>query len=334
MVKNVLQLTTMAACWIAPPNAVIAFTATPNRRQHHLSAYSIDNQSLRHKTLDLLTFDLDDTIFPIGPVVQDANVAMIQALTGFGYTEANNDEIVSASKRIRSELRQAGNVLSYTDLRKQSIQREIMRLTNSQYDQSVHGSMVEAVFDAWLSERHASADRNLFSDCVDALERIREQHPDAVIGAITNGRGNPLFMPSVKPFFDFCVSGEDEGVFPKRKPDKGIYEAALKSFFDMSGDTRQIGDSNLNWIHVGDDLANDVGASAACGAKSIWLNAEDESDSVEIPSWSTATKEELERRSKMNDLAKDYVSAKIGSLNELAPAVIQILILSEERLKT
>lgn len=278
---------------------------------------------LSHNKLHLITFDLDDTIFPIGPVVADANEAQLARLKNLGYTNANNDEIIKASKIIRTELREAGKVLSYTDLRKQSIKREIIRVTNLQTHQ-VDESVVNDVFNSWLSMRHESADKNLFDNCVDALEAIRQQHPDAVIGAITNGRGNPLCMPSVEQYFDFCVSGEDEHVFPKRKPDRGIYEAALDTFFNLRrGDS--IPEDSLNWIHVGDDLANDVGASAVCGAKAIWLSAEDDELDADLPSWSTATKEELERRAKLNDSAKEYVSAKIRNLIELEKAVLDIL---------
>ena len=273
-----------------------------------------------HKKLHLITFDLDDTIFPIGPVVAEANDAMISRLQTLGYTDASNDEIVAASKRIRNELREAGKALTYTDLRKQSIRREIMRLTNLQHHQ-VDDSIIEDVFDSWLSARHASADKYLFSDCVAALEAVQLQHPEAIIGAITNGRGNPLFMPSVKDFFHFCVSGEDEGVFPKRKPDNGIYEAALETFRNLR-DEQSL--DSLNWIHVGDDLANDVGAAAMSGAKSIWLNAEEE-EPESLPSWSTATKEEMEKRAKLNDSAKKHVSSKITCLNELESAVMHIL---------
>ncbi|KAL7534736.1 hypothetical protein ACHAXR_006050 [Thalassiosira sp. AJA248-18] len=278
--------------------------------------------------LHLLTFDLDDTIFPIGPAVADANAAQLQALIKYGYNNASNEEIIAASKQIRTELREAGNVITYTDLRKQSIRREIERLTgsSSSSERIVHGSVIEAIFDAWLSERHASADRNLFPHAISALERIREQHPGAVIGAITNGRGNPLEMPSIAPYFDFCISGEDEDVFPRRKPDRGIYEAAVKKYNILQGNNpiyQENDKISLRWLHVGDDLANDVGASAACGAKTVWFAMEEEND--ELPSWSTATKEELQRRAALDEMARDHVSAKICSLGELPDAIVKIL---------
>lgn len=210
------------------------------------------------RELHLLTFDLDDTIFPITPVVADANVAQLQTLIRLGYDGATNERIIAASKRIRNELRESGDVITYTDLRKRSIRREIERLTASSNGDDglrIDDSVVEAAFGAWLSERHASADRNLFPHAVSALEAIRTEHPRAVIGAITNGRGDPLEMGSIREYFDWCVSGEDQDVFPARKPDEGIYRAALRRY----GESRRTdgGVEELTWVHVGDDLAND-----------------------------------------------------------------------------
>jgi len=78
---------------------------------------------------------------------------------------------------------------------------------------------------------------------------------------------------------------------------------------------------------VGDDLANDVGASASCGAKAVWLieeSLEDETGEV-VPSWSTATNEELEKRAKLDEMARQYVSAKIDKLDELPSVIMGIL---------
>ena len=92
----------------------------------------------------------------------------------------------------------------------------------------VDESVIDAVFDAWLDERHASADRSLFLHACSSLETIRERHPTVVEGAITTGRGNPLMtMPSIASLFAFCVSGEDNDVFPGRKLDGRIYGAAI-----------------------------------------------------------------------------------------------------------
>ena len=47
------------------------------------------------------------------------------------------------------------------------------------------------------------------------------------IGAVTNGCGDPLKTPGLAPLFDFCVSAEDEDVFPQRKPSRRPFDKAL-----------------------------------------------------------------------------------------------------------
>jgi len=150
-----------------------------------------------------------------------------------------------------------------------------------------------------------------------------------VIGAITNGRGNPFHMPSIAKYFEFCVSGEDAGVFPSRKPDRGIYEVALNRYSElMKFSQTAMSNHDLNWIHVGDDLANDVGASAACGAKTIWFtgaNSNGADGEKGVGFWSTATPDEMKMRQELDELAKQFTDAEIYALNGLSDAIRNIL---------
>jgi len=316
-----VKLVRIVACSLSSITYVSSFTIPHHNRRIITSLNAADKDNELH----LLTFDLDDTIFPISPVVNDANVAQLNTLQKqFGYVNACNQQIIAASKQIRTELREANTSITYTDLRKLSIKREIERISDIQ-SSSIDTSIIDYTFNAWLTERHASADRNLYPYTTQGLQTIKEQYPNCIIGAITNGRGNPLDMPSIAKFFDFSTSGEDDDVFPQRKPEKGIYEAALRTYNNLQG-TIQEEDSTttFNWIHVGDDLANDVGASAACGAKAVWFRMDEEEDN-EIPMWSTATKEEREKREALDQLAKEHVSASICSLKELPDAIVQVL---------
>eukprot|EP00978_Attheya_sp_CCMP212_P002404 scaffold4911_cov54-Attheya_sp.AAC.2 len=279
-------------------------------------------QDLVRRDLTLITFDLDDTLFPIGPVVDEANVAMIEAITKLGYPSSITSEtVIETTKNIRKELDSA---ITYTDLRKLAIRTELLKY-NMDAD-ALDDSVVHHVFEAWLLERHASAERHLFEGAQQVLTHLREQFPSLQIGAITNGRGNPLDMKgsALPSLFDFCISGEDEGVFPNRKPHKGIYEAALEHVKLSLTD----GSSEKCWIHVGDDLANDVGASAACGAKTIWLDTNDDLKSsssrfatnAPLPSWSTIGEEERETRRKLAEAASAFVDIRIESLVDLPNA--------------
>jgi putative hydrolase of the HAD superfamily len=253
--------------------------------------------------------------------VDEANVAMIEAITKLvGYPSSITSEtVIETTKNIRREL---DSPITYTDLRKLAIRAELLKYLDAD---ALDDSVVHHVFEAWLLERHASAERHLFEGAQQVLTHLREQFPSLQIGAITNGRGNPLDMKgsALPSLFDFCISGEDEGVFPNRKPHKGIYEAALERVNLSLTD----GSSETCWIHVGDDLANDVGASAACGAKTIWLDTNDDlkSSNAPLPSWSTIGEEERETRRKLAEAAFTFVDVRIESLVDLPNAVNRIL---------
>ena len=91
---------------------------------------------------------------------------------------------------------------------------------------------------------------------------------------------------------------------------------------------------DLVWIHVGDDLAFDVGGSAACGAKTILVELPKSLGQtapfrfdmqIQQPAWSTTTRAELESRIRMNEAARDLVTIEINSMERLPIAINQIL---------
>lgn len=285
------------------------------------AAISIKTPSSK-PTLALLTFDLDDTLFPVAKVVEDANAAMIQALWEAGYTEATNDRIVQHTKMIRRKQRKQ---MTYTQLRKRAIQTELELLSAGK---PIDYDLVSHVFDAWLQARHVSAENHLFDGAIEMLQRVKEQYPHVCIGAITNGRGNPHGMANtLAPYFDFCVSGEDDGVHPERKPHRGIFKVSLSEYSKRF--PNEISETHV-WVHVGDCLANDVGASAKMGAYAVWVELDDLKDDAtsegQQPKWSTAPPKEASSRRKLADKSKGFVSEKITTLLQLPAAIDKILL--------
>lgn len=211
----------------------------------------------------LVTFDLDNTLFPVVPVVRDADIALIRGLKDLGCAQATSDRIRNHMNHISRKQRKS---LTYSDLRLRAIHQELVQNSDDDAWSKAHD-----VFDIWLQERHASAERHLFSG---VLENMKSLSSQATVGAITNGRGDPLAMnQTLAPYFDFCVSGEDPDVFPFRKPHKTIFQTALKNH-------KQPG---TIWCHVGDCLANDVGGSGMLGAKPIWVQLEENRHDVTFP---------------------------------------------------
>ena len=210
------------------------------------SGLSIPSSTPTNRKLGLITFDLDDTLFPILPVVQEANEAMFRSLSEFGYDDASEEGYHSACKQLRKELyenMENANPITYSELRRRGIYKEMQACSQNDptKKRNKNGStnvvvkdmeIVEHAFEAWLSERHASAEKHLFATAIPMLECIQKEHPHAFIVAVTNGRGSPMFMPNtIKPYFHSCVSGEDDDVFPFRKPHPGIFEATLSKTF-------------------------------------------------------------------------------------------------------
>lgn len=303
-----LLLSGLLACMIATPQV------------QSLAAGSHDTSSGRR--LGLLTFDLDDTLFCTSTVVKEGNVEMLKRMAAYDC-KTHVSEFQAATRTIRQGLT---DPIAYTDLRKRAIRSEMERLTGQTPDTQV----VDECFDAWLEERNAAAGRNLLPHTVAGLQAIRDKFPEACVGAITNGRGDPAHIDPLKPFFEFCVSGEDKAVFPARKPSPGIYEKALELYRKAY---RHHGDESHLWIHVGDCLANDVGASSALGACAIWYapgGEEIESAAAQLstgkrPFYSTASKEDLDKRARLAEEAQKNVSVRIESLKDLPSAIERLL---------
>lgn len=276
----------------------------------------------------LITFDLDDTLFPVGPVIQYANKALFDHLGKLGYSIDEADFLMS-TKHIRTTLAEEGIFITYSELRMQAIRREMEKQSPMSI---IDQELVEEAYQVWEHHRHIGAELYLYHDTCDMLQQLKDDFNNVVIGAITNGKGNPLKMNSLSKYFDFCVSGEDKHVFPLRKPHEGIYKAALDEFTNIQMSKGIDICNDYIWIHVGDDLANDVGASAQAGAFAIWADLDAEyaqtaskrttgASFQNQPAWSTATPKELNERKKLDEAAKQQVSATIRRLIDIPSTV-------------
>jgi phosphoglycolate phosphatase-like HAD superfamily hydrolase len=219
----------------------------------------------------------------------------------------------------------------------------------------VSGGIVQAVLNAWEMERHHAAERHLYPEVIEALQTIKAEHPNVIIGAVTDGKANPRLMTfTLAPYFDFCLSWEDDQTGRKRFFQdltlvegnvelKWIYDAALEKYQELSSaksalqksDATTADPTNPLWIHAGDDLAYDVGGAAQSGAKTIWLELDRQKyaqtarfrfePNTKQPAWSTTTRQELEKRKVMNELALKRVDASIHFISRLPEAIQDIL---------
>lgn len=338
------------------------------------------------RKLTLLTFDLDDTLYPINTIIDEANVAFARMMATFGYENIEPSQIVETGRSIRERMAltdpKDAACLSHTEIRRLAIREEMEKIVYQKKleacaedwatqvsslsplvvqnaktwaSTAVSPSVVEAVLSGWEMERHHSAERHLYPEVIETFKQIKEDHPDVVIGAVTDGKANPLLMVfTLANYFDYCVNWEDDQAGRKKFfTDLGNVErdADLTWIYSL---TKEKGEeliqtgANLRkekypddsiegvWIHVGDDLALDVGGSATVGAKTIYAELDDKTygqtarhrfdqEEEKQPGWSSTPMAELEKRKEMNEKAKDLVGQKVAFISHIPEAINKIL---------
>jgi len=349
------------------------------------------------KKLGLLTFDLDDTLYPISPVLDEANTAFSTAMSNFGYVGIQPSDIVAAGKKIRINIAEDTQVdvsadkaedplkpttVNHKEIRLAAIRKKmeefilqtklkqtaddwatdvddltapVIKSAEKWARTTVHSSVVQAVYNAWEMERHHAAERHLFPDAISAIKQIQSDNPNVIIGAVTDGSANPMLMVfSLMPLFDFTVSWEDDianvqqmeqfqelSAVDQSDELSWIYRLAVQKGKEMSALTSEIKKKNDEeedediewcWVHVGDDLAYDVGGAATCGAKTVLVDLSPEYGQTarlrlegKVPEWSTETEDELGAHKKMSANAMDKVDARIQTLSQLPEVIAELL---------
>jgi hypothetical protein len=306
----------------------------------------------------------------------------------FGYEDIVPENIVKTGVRIREAMAETdpegSAALTHTETRRMAIREEMEKIEYQRKLQScaddwatqvsslsplvvqnakkwaktaVSPQVVEAVLNAWEMERHHAAERHLHTDVVEMFNQIKAEHPHVVIGAVTDGKANPLLMTfTLAKHFDFCMNWEDDqagrkqffvdlGNVEKDADLRWIYSATkekgediLSTAAGLRGEEYPDPSVEYVWIHVGDDLALDVGGAATCGAKTILAELADKQyhqtarhrfdnldNSEMLPGWSTSPQKELRRRLMMNKAAEELVDKKVAFISHIPEAINNIL---------
>lgn len=200
-----------------------------------------------HK-IKAITFDLDDTLWPIAPTIAHAD----QALAGWLTTHAPQTAELSANLELRHEIRclietrypERSHDLSF--LRLESI-RETLRRAGETAD------LAETAFEVFFAARNQVF---LFDGVVDAVSRLAAHYP---LVAVSNGNAD-VFRTPLGPYFQASVSARDCGV---AKPDPRIFQAAAQR---LALPPQAV-------LHVGDDALADAVGARAVGMQTVWVNA-------------------------------------------------------------
>ncbi len=194
----------------------------------------------------VISLDLDDTLWPVGPVIAAAETALLDWLTQ-RYPRAVRghtlDSMRALRARIAAQFPEQSHDLSF--LRRHALG---MQLTAAGYAESA----CEEAFEVFLAARNRV---EFFTDVRPALERLRTRYR---LYALSNGNAD-LDRCGIGRLFDGHVTAIAAGA---AKPDARIF-AALR---DMAGVPAE------EILHVGDDPITDVVGARQAGMQVVWLN--------------------------------------------------------------
>lgn len=204
---------------------------------------------LNLKQIKAVSLDLDDTLWPIWPTIDRAEMVLHEWLV----TNAPATGALYASPRALREVRDAMEVQrpdlahDMTALRRESIR---VALASAGDDPLLAGP----AFDVFIAERH---NVRFFPDALPAVEFLATRYP---LVSITNGNAE-LSRVGLAPYFVASVAALKVGV---SKPDARIFQVAAEA----------VGVQPHEVLHVGDDMVLDVLGARNAGMQTAWVNRE------------------------------------------------------------
>lgn len=203
-----------------------------------------------------ITLDLDDTLWPMLPVLRGAEQALSDWLHAHAPATARH-----LDPQTRLALRKAvmtdhpGRVHDVGFLRLELIRRALWAAGDPP-------SLAEAAFDAFMDARQQVT---LYDDVLPVLAAWSSRMP---LVAVTNGNAD-LRKIGIASYFVGVVSAHEIGC---AKPDAKVFHAAC----DIAGVTP------ADALHIGDDLRLDVEGAMAAGLQARWLLRADLAERHEV----------------------------------------------------
>ncbi len=193
-------------------------------------------------TIRLVTFDLDDTLWEIAPVIHSAEAL----LRDWFATSAPRLGSVPVEHlwAIRDHLLQqdAGLKHRVSELRRRVIHQALL---DAGYVEPEAGQLGEAGFAVYLAARQQVT---LFEDVHPTLEQLADRY---TLGVLTNGNADVQTI-GLADYFRFAVNAEQLGI---GKPDPAPFREALRAT-----------------VHVGDNPVDDVEGAQRAGIRAVWFN--------------------------------------------------------------
>jgi len=200
-------------------------------------------------TIRLITFDLDDTLWDVGPVIHSAENCLRDWLAQ--HAPRLGEFPVESLAAIRRMLVESEPGLKH---RISELRRRILfhALNDAGYAEGEAREIAEQAFEVFLEARHAI---DLFPDVHPTLEHLANHY---TLGVLTNGNADVRRL-GLADYFRFTLCAEDLGI---GKPDPRPFQEALG----------RAGVAAEHAVHIGDHPDDDISGAQRAGVRAIWFN--------------------------------------------------------------
>ncbi|HUX74060.1 MAG TPA: HAD-IA family hydrolase [Steroidobacteraceae bacterium] len=196
----------------------------------------------------VLSFDLDDTLWPVAPAIAAAEEALWNWLRAF-HPQAAKAHSIESMRELRAQVAVRFPERSHdlTFLRKQALSEQFAAA-------GCDLALAERAFDVF----HAARNRvQLFADVRPSLARLAASFP---LFALSNGNAD-LQLCGVGDLFSGHLTARAVGA---AKPDRRLFAALAARAGAMPAEV----------VHVGDDPIADVEGARRSGMQAVWINRE------------------------------------------------------------
>ena len=206
--------------------------------------------------IKLITFDLDDTLWPVGEIMIKADAILqawlkeehpiIQEQFSRQDIFSIRDQVLQENTRIAHNLTEL-RILTYCEL-----------FSRTGCTAAKARQYAEDAFSVFYKARNTI---EFFPGALSLLQSLAQNH--TLIG-LSNGNAN-LELVGIDHYFSHHHSAESIGL---AKPHPAMFEAALASASQILDQTIEPEQS----LHIGDHPEQDVEAARLCGMNTIWVN--------------------------------------------------------------
>jgi len=202
------------------------------------------------KHIQLITFDLDNTLWDVHDVIVRAETTMRawldEEVPGFNESVDTNT-LMTLRKRLVEE--NPGISHNLSELRRLTLNEALKQFGCSPEQATTNANKAFAIF---IEMRH---DVRYFDGAIDMLRQLSSQY---TLGALSNGNAD-IKKLGLDEYFSFSFSAADIGM---SKPAPDMFQAAL---------THTESDPSRS-VHIGDHLIDDIEGANKMGMHTIWFN--------------------------------------------------------------